>query len=560
MKTATDIVHSLLRTGACAAIAFFLAPVAQAAFVYTNEAPNGVGDVVALTNALAQANALTDSARASARIWLKPSLYNLSGVYMTSSSHLRFYVSSGGMIAGLGEKPDDTILLGGGETEKHRVLNVDGGGNYGWFTVSNMTVTGGYTSDNGGGIQGNATTRYRHLIVSNNYAAGSNAAGGGGCMRGRAEYCLFAGNRVGSGTANKWGGGFWTDGGGGQQANLIQGAWHCTFSNNWASGRGGGMNLSGKCVDCKFFGNSSPAGAALHVNNQTYTWFSGKFTNTTEITDCTFLNNAVDSNSTGGGIYNNSANNVFASNCVFTANGRSGGASMAHGCDFFDSAFVCNTNYSYITSRCNLSYCKSIDNIVTGPGDGGVIDYVEKYGICTNINSLFKGNVMTSYGRLSKGKTFINCTIVGNDSQNGGNYGYICTPDCKLVNCVLSGNKIGNQYYDIRPIYGQGTLITNALDMVNCVFVKSQAGVGEDWKNLVNCKKVADVKFTDAANGDYTPMTRSPLYDAGCQEPWLLSLVGDKDLAGNPRVFGKRVDIGAYECQKLKPGVMLIFR
>ena len=35
--------------------------------------------------------------------------------------------------------------------------------------------------------------------------------------------------------------------------------------------------------------------------------------------------------------------------------------------------------------------------------------------------------------------------------------------------------------------------------------------------------------------------------DAGCQEPWLLSLLGATDLAGNPRVFGKGIDIGAYE-------------
>ena len=56
---------------------------AQAANEATIEAPNGVGDVVALTNAMTQANALSASDRANARIWLKPGVYNLSGVYMT---------------------------------------------------------------------------------------------------------------------------------------------------------------------------------------------------------------------------------------------------------------------------------------------------------------------------------------------------------------------------------------------------------------------------------------------------------------------------------------------
>ena len=94
MKTATVTVRSLLRTGAFAVVALLLAPVSLAAYEATIEAPNGVGDVVALTNAMAEANALTDSSRASARIWLKPGLYNLSGVYMTSGSHLQFKVSA----------------------------------------------------------------------------------------------------------------------------------------------------------------------------------------------------------------------------------------------------------------------------------------------------------------------------------------------------------------------------------------------------------------------------------------------------------------------------------
>ena len=162
---------------AVAAAIFALALGAQAAYEATIEAPNGVGDVAALTNALTEANALTDSARASARIWLKPGVYNLSGVYMTAGSHLQFKVSQHGMIAGLGEKPDDTILIGGGEAESHRVLALSGGGNFGWMTVSNLTVTGGWTSGDGGGIEGNCTSRYSHLIVSNNYAAGSNQGG-----------------------------------------------------------------------------------------------------------------------------------------------------------------------------------------------------------------------------------------------------------------------------------------------------------------------------------------------------------------------------------------------
>ena len=61
MKTAATIVRSILHAGVFAAVAFLLAPVSLAAYEATIEAPNGVGDVVALTNAMAEANALVMS-------------------------------------------------------------------------------------------------------------------------------------------------------------------------------------------------------------------------------------------------------------------------------------------------------------------------------------------------------------------------------------------------------------------------------------------------------------------------------------------------------------------
>ena len=82
----------------------------------------------------------------------------------------------------------------------------------------------------------------------------------------------------------------------------------------------------------------------------------------------------------------------------------------------------------------------------------------------------------------------------------------------------------------------------------------------EDYEGLYNCKQVADMKFADEANGDYTPKYRSPAYNAGCQEPWLLELAGAKDLAGNTRVFGDGIDIGAYECQRFPPGAVFTVR
>ena len=102
--------------------------------------------------------------------------------------------------------------------------------------------------------------------------------------------------------------------------------------------------------------------------------------------------------------------------------------------------------------------------------------------------------------------------------------------------------------------------------MTNCVFGKADSYTKLDSNGYVtnagvaNTRKVDDMRFVDTAKGDYTPKKRSPLCNTGCQEPWILSLVGESDLAENPRVLGARIDIGAYECQDYKSGVMLLIR
>ena len=532
-----------------------------ATFERTIPAPNGIGNVVALTNALAEYNALGDY-KIAAKIWLQPGTYDLSGVYMTSASHLYLKSSQGGMLAGLGAKRDDTVLLGGGEAEAHRVLQISGS-NWDWMTVSNLTVTGGWSANNiGGGILGNGTTRYRNLIVSNNYARGSNACGGGGCCYGRAEYCLIADNRTGVGTENNWGGGMYTNGGGGQSANLIQGAFHCVFSNNWASANGGGLHLVGKCEDCVFVGNSANYGGGISLYSRKFTWFQSSnpsFTNTTEIKNCVFRGNDLSAWGHGVAIYNIASRGYPVSNCVFEANiSAQGGDAIVRGANMYDCIVTNNSRVTSLLCDCDLERCLVSGNTVSG--NAGLIDKEETAGTHTNVNCVFANNVMESYGRISNSKVFVNCTIVGNDSQNGGNYGFICAPACNLSNCILSGNKIGGSWLDIRAIYNPGNTTTSALHMVNCVFVKSQNGVDENWEGLVNCKKVANVRFVDAANGDYTPKTSSAAYDYGLADDWILGLVGEKDIVGNRRVFGNRLDAGAYESQCWPPGCLLIVK
>ena len=64
----------------------------------------------------------------------------------------------------------------------------------------------------------------------------------------------------------------------------------------------------------------------------------------------------------------------------------------------------------------------------------------------------------------------------------------------------------------------------------------------------------AESFFKDYANGDYTPASGGPLYNAGANYDGMASV----DLAGKKRKAGNHIDIGCYECQKVKGFFILV--
>ena len=161
------------------------------------------------------------------------------------------------------------------------------------------------------------------------------------------------------------------------------------------------------------------------------------------------------------------------------------------------------------------------------------------------------GSAGILYHGSTTGSRVENCTVVANEVVG------ICGPSCAagircdwnsvVRNTVIAGNRIGAA--------------------VSNVFLAQD---GDTWKDGLNncvtedalpsgnttCRTAAvDDMFTDYANGDYRPKTIGVLYDKGID---LLVAVA-VDLAGKPRVFGKTIDIGCYECQK-KPGFAVVVR
>ena len=539
---------------AAIALALGAAAPARAALQFTIPAPNGVGDVVALTNALAQINAISGmNNKNGSKVWLQPGVYDLAGTQMEAGSHLLLDFH-GSLLAGLGDGPEDVILIGGGEAEKCCVIH-GYGSNYDWCTISNLTVTGGYSTSDGGGIRGSHNSRYIDLVISNNYATGSSGGGGGGAVHGRAINCLFANNSTG-----KYGGGLWINGGGGQTAKLYEGAWNCVFSNNVANagGYGGGLYGRGKCFGCTFVGNRAGYGGAFYALTgvSIWTWSSGtaSASNWTEVADCTFIGNAMTQYGHGAAIHNGGAAALIpVSNCVFSANidEEHGGYGVVSGCEIIESAIVANKRTEYVVYNCNLTRCLVMAN--TNSSNAVAIDFGSSR---TNANCLFVRNVpLGANGRISQNKALVNCDYIDH-KITGANYGAV-TPNCKHWNCLLVGNTISGTPKDLRANMLNQTAVLTA---TNCLF--TAADVAEDYMGLGNCHKVARAKFkfADDANGDYTPGPTSPAADKGLMDGWIRALVGDADFPGNPRVVGRGLDIGAFECQTFPPVTVIKLR
>lgn len=180
-----------------------------------------------------------------------------------------------------------------------------------------------------------------------------------------------------------------------------------------------------------------------------------------------------------------------------------------------------------------------------------------------------------------------NCLI----AHNGGS-GYCAVVslnhnDAVMKNCTIVDGTASYWFnHDVKD--GSGNVVTNALggvhcakgQVVNCAILDIKGPAYNDvpakeanpWsgnaENFVNCATDGDAAinatcvlagkadFKDYAGGDFVPQVKKALYDAGDDDGILAT---DKDLAGNPRIFGKHVDIGCYEAQKTV-GITIIFR
>ncbi len=244
-------------------------------------------------------------------------------------------------------------------------------------------------------------------------------------------------------------------------------------------------------------------------------------------------------------------------NCLITSNqaatGGGGGLNIDNGASLtlINSQIVSNT-------------------ITAGPG-GGI--YLFNSSLIA-VNCRFAGNKSLNFGGgIESGYsscTLINCSFSGNESQYGAGMDLDHTP-AQLINCSISGNRaIGDgNGGGIFSYLSPGILLQNSIVWGNDAVTKNPEfentseftlvntlvkGVNPGGTNLDGVNPANDPLFIAqptpgvTTSGDLQLRPCSPAINAGSPAT-TTTVTGATDLAGQPRIFGTRIDLGAYEFQ-----------
>lgn len=210
-----------------------------------------------------------------------------------------------------------------------------------------------------------------------------------------------------------------------------------------------------------------------------------------------------------------------------------------------------------IAGEATLTHCVVSNNTVQGTSNSGsyaggavIIAYGAKKGHVSNClvayntyessDSSKSGAAGVRFIGSNDNTSIENCTIVSNvvvGAVSDDSAGLYCTTWYgRLRNNIVMGN------YET----GKGAFTSSKVDTEHCTYV--------------NCLTDSDAElykvFKDFAGGDFSIRPGCSAYNKGTDN---LALAPSVDLAGNPRMFGKSIDIGCYECQR-KPGFALVVR
>jgi len=252
-----------------------------------------------------------------------------------------------------------------------------------------------------------------------------------------------------------------------------------------------------------------------------------------------------------------SSNNFLLRNVEFNHNIGGGAVRTGH--------IPTTANYDPDTVR--FEGCRFIQNIpdygkeyASGGGLGVIGQASFPYYITTILyNCLFvqnhtknlnNGPGADAIGTLDNASVYVvNCTLADNTSDNpdakaiGVTYG----SDVHVYNSIVYNNDFGPAYmFTLNGDYGDGHL-----SIYNSLIEGGEAAIdivtAYNYLNYSPTNIDADPLFTGIGENPYQIDYGSPCIDAGTLDLPPFIHLPETDLAGNPRVYGASIDMGAYE-------------
>ncbi len=204
-----------------------------------------------------------------------------------------------------------------------------------------------------------------------------------------------------------------------------------------------------------------------------------------------------------------------------------------------------------------LTHCVISNNVVQGTSNSGssaggaiYIPYGAKNGRVSNCLIAYNTYVTSGDGPKagaagirfngSNDNTQIeNNTIAANTVEGS------LTDDSAGVYCMTWYGRMRNNIIAGNYETGKSAFTAVKMDTDHVTYVN----------NLTDADSPAEAFFADFANGDFSLPPTSKARNKGTSDG--LALLPAVDLAGNPRVSGKAIDVGCYECQK-RPGIAVL--
>lgn len=297
-----------------------------------------------------------------------------------------------------------------------------------------------------------------------------------------------------------------------------------------------------------------------------------------KLTDCTVTANTAQ---VGGGLYCEGGTAILA-NCLFEKNSALSGGGLGlqnTAATVSETQFLSNTALYYyggaienIAGSLTVTSCTFSKN---SAGNGGAID-VDR-GTLSIVSCIISEN--TALRRLNAGDGYYyggygggvynyrgevslsNCAITQNEASNWGG-GIESYGNMSLLNCTLASNraaygggidvdagskgKVGiyNSIVALNTAYAESDDVNLSSGSVSAYYTLSSFEEWTESESPYSFDGLTSI-FTDPGNGKYTLRKGSRCVNGGSNSYVTVSA----DLAGNTRIVGGRVDLGAYEIQ-----------